>query len=104
MNLGEVMREHLQDILASDTFRRSTRLSQLLQRLAEPALNGRGEPIKEQVLGIEVFDRPSNWDPQTDSTVRVHVNRLRQTLSCYYAELKPQAPVRFVIPKGAYIV
>ena len=54
------------------------------------------------MLGIEVFDRPTDWDPQTDSIVRVHVNRLRLTLRSYYADQNPPPPVRFEIPKGSY--
>lgn len=102
MNVAELSREHLEELLNSKTFRRSAKLSQLLRRLVEPTLAGTAHPIKEQILGIDVFDRPANWDPQTDSIVRVHVNRLRLTLTSYYAELDQPPPVRFVIPKGSY--
>ena len=102
MNATELSREHLEDLLRSKTFQRSAKLSQLLRRLVEPALEGGPRPIKEQILGIEVFDRPADWDPQTDSIVRVHVNRLRLTLRSYYAEQSPPPAVRFEIPKGSY--
>ena len=100
LNATEVSREHLEDLLRSKTFQRSPKLSQLLRRLVEPALEGGPRPIKEQILGIEVFDRPTDWDPQTDSIVRVHVNRLRLTLRSYYAEQSPPPEVRFEIPEG----
>ena len=97
-------RAHLVELLNSKTFQRSAKLTQLLRRLAEPTLSGTHDAIKEQILGIEVFERPSDWDPQTDSIVRVHVNRLRLILTSYYAHQDPPPPVvRFVIPKGSYI-
>src|SRR5579871_3563023 len=96
----ELGRAHLEQLLGSKTFQRSAKLAQLLRRLAEPTLSGRNDPIKEQILGIEVFERPSDWDPQTDSIVRVHINRLRLMLTSYYAEQNPPPAVRFAIPKG----
>lgn len=102
MNATELTREHLEDLLKSNTFQRSAKLSRLLRRLVEPTLLGASNPIKEQILGIEVFDRPADWDPQTDSIVRVHINRLRTTLRSYYYEQNPLPAVRFEIPKGSY--
>ena len=99
---AELKREHLQQLLSSQTFQRSPKLSQLLRRLVEPTLAGATYPLKEQLLGIEVFDRPTDWDPQTDSIVRVNVNRLRLILTSYYADENPTTAVRFVIPKGSY--
>jgi hypothetical protein len=95
-------REHLQQLLSSQTFQRSPKLSQLLRRLVEQTLTEAPYPLKEQLLGIEVFDRPTDWDPQTDSIVRVNVNRLRLVLTSYYADENPTTAVRFVIPKGSY--
>ena len=99
---AELKREHLQQLLNSQTFQRSPKLSQLLRRLVEQTLTGAPYPLKEQLLGIEVFDRPTDWDPQTDSIVRVNVNRLRLILTSYYADENPTTAVRFVIPKGSY--
>jgi hypothetical protein len=93
----------LEQLLSSKTFQRSAKLAQLLRRLVEPTLSGTNDPVKEQILGIEVFERPSDWDPQTDSIVRVHVNRLRLMLKSYYSDQDPPSTVRFVIPKGSYV-
>jgi len=102
VNTTEVTREHLEDLLKSETFQRSPKLSRLLRHLVEPALGRAPQPIKEQLLGIEVFDRAADWDPQTDSIVRVNVNRLRLTLKSYYADQNPPPPCRFEIPRGSY--
>jgi hypothetical protein len=100
----DLTREHLEELLSSQKFRRTPKLSKLLRRLVEPTLAGATDPIKEQVLGFEIFDRPTDWDPKTDSIVRVHVNRLRLLLASYYADQDPPPPVRFLIPKGSYAV
>ena len=102
VDASELTREHLEELLNSQTFLRSPKLRQLLRRLVEQALTGAIYPLKEQLLGIEVFDRPTDWDPQTDSIVRVNVNRLRLILTSYYAGENPPTSVRFVIPKGSY--
>ena len=61
MNASELTREHLEQLLSSNTFQRSAKLSQLLRRLVEPTLAGVTHPVKEFVLGIEVFERPTDW-------------------------------------------
>ena len=74
LNALELRLEHIEDLVRSHSFQRSAKLSRLLRRLVEPTLAGASQPIKEQILGVEVFDRPADCDPQTDSIVRVHVN------------------------------
>jgi hypothetical protein len=64
---SELIREHLEEVLSSTAFQNSAKLSQLLRHLVEATLRGTLDSIKEQVLGIEVFDRPSDWDPQMES-------------------------------------
>ena len=95
-------RAHLEGLLGSPDFRRSPTLSRLLTRLAEEWLSNSNEPVKEQILGVEVFGRRADWDPQTDSVVRVNVNRLRLKLAAYYAGC-PASGARFVMRPGHYI-
>jgi hypothetical protein len=99
---SELIREHLEEVLSSTAFQNSAKLSQLLRHLVEATLRGTSDSIKEQVLGIEVFDRPSDWDPQIESIVRVEVKRLREMLTLYYHRENPLTPVRFEVPKGSY--
>jgi hypothetical protein len=99
---SELIREHLEEVLSSKAFQDSAKLSQLLRHLVEATLRGTSDSIKEQVLGIEVFGRPSDWDPQIESIVRVEVKRLREMLTLYYHRENPLTPVRFEVPKGSY--
>ena len=65
----------LQKILASKVFARSQRLSRFLRFVSDQSLQGNS--LKEYVLGIEVFDRGSSYDPRLDPIVRVEARRLR---------------------------
>ena len=103
MTQAEFANHHLKDVLQAPAFRRSAGLSLLLKRLVEPVLAGSDSPIKEQILGIEIFKRPPDWNPQTDSIVRVEVGRLRNQLKLYYAGLEQPPDVRFEIPRGSYV-
>ncbi|MFZ0734933.1 MAG: hypothetical protein WAM79_21635 [Candidatus Sulfotelmatobacter sp.] len=46
--------------------------------------------------------RPTGFDPQSDSTVRVQAGRLRVKLAEYYAQEGVDDPILVEIPKGSY--
>ena len=50
-------------ILDSETFSRAQVLRRFLQCLVERTLQGRTDEIKEYALGVDVFDRGSEFDP-----------------------------------------
>jgi serine/threonine-protein kinase len=92
----------LERILASRLFCRSTRLCRFLRFSVEQALSGHGDQLKEQLIGIEVFDRKNDYDPRIDPIVRVEARRLRQKLKSYYVSLGRSDDVVIGLPKGAY--
>ena len=55
-----------------------------LRFAVEQSLQGRADQLKESVIGMEVFDRTSSFDPRTDTIVRVEARRLRSKLKDYY--------------------
>jgi hypothetical protein len=79
----EVMAQ-LGRILDSETFSKALVLRHFLQFLVERTLQGRSDEIKEYALGVDVFDRGSDFDPRTDTIVRVQARRLRAKLDEYY--------------------
>src|SRR5512135_2863172 len=89
-------------ILAAESFRRSERLSRFLRFVVDSTLEGRPERLKEYVLGIEVYQKGTNFDPRIDSTVRVEAARLRAKLREYYETEGRDDRVRIELPKGAY--
>jgi len=61
-----------------------------------------GAPIKEHQIATEVFGRPSDFDPQLDSLVRVQAGRLRTKLAAYYESEGMEDQVLIDLPKGSY--
>jgi hypothetical protein len=82
----------------------SESLCKLLRYLAEHALEHPGSTVKEYQIATEVFGRSTNFDPHSDSTIRVQAGRLRIKLAEYYATEGADEPVQVKIPKGTYVV
>ena len=99
---GEVLRQ-LERILAHPLFQKSQRLSAFLRFAVETTLAGKGDSLKEFVIGAEVFERGNLFDPQTDNVVRVNANRLRGRLAEYYHRGGQSDPVVIDFPKGRYV-
>jgi adenylate cyclase len=97
------IRAQLDRILASAVFANSGRLSQLLKYVGERTLAGEGDQLKEYVVGVEVFERGSNYDPRLDSIVRVEARRLRAKLEEYYRGDGANDPITIEIPRGSYV-
>jgi TolB-like protein len=97
------IREQLERMLASPTFAGAGRHSRLLRFVVERTLAGRGDELKEYVLGTEVFDRADSYDPRIDSIVRVEARRLRNRLEEYYRTAGIADPVVIDVPRGNYV-
>lgn len=100
---AQAVQDQLERILASAGFSQSERLSRFLRFAVEETLRGRGEQLKEYLLGVEVFDREESYDPRTDPIVRVEAGRLRSKLAKYYEAEGRADPVVIEFPKGAYV-
>jgi TolB-like protein/tetratricopeptide (TPR) repeat protein len=98
---GEVVAQ-VERILASRQFSRSQRLCRFLQFVSQRLLTGEGDQAKEQVIGVEVFDRKADYDPRIDPIVRVEARRLRAKLKAYYASSGRTDEWVVTLPKGGY--
>jgi len=96
------VRSQLEKVLASPIFARSERISRFLRFAVEHALAGSASPIKEYLVGVEVFDRAPDYDPRVDPIVRVEARRLRTKLRTYYGSHGASDLVLIEFPKGAY--
>jgi len=96
------IRSALERVVSSTAFHRSPQLQRLLSFLIEESLAGRGERLKEYVLGVEVFARPPSYDPRLDALVRVEAKRLRSVLDEYYSAEGSGDLIRIELPKGSY--
>lgn len=97
------VRAALARVLRSSPFARSPQLQRFISFVVEETLAGRGERLKEYVIGLEVFARPASYDPRIDSLVRVEARRLRAALASYYATEGGKDPVVIDLQKGSYL-
>ncbi|CAK16025.1 hypothetical protein PSEEN3269 [Pseudomonas entomophila L48] len=100
----EEVRSAKDALLASAAFRKSPRMSRLLDYLVEQALRECVRDTSEYAIGIGVFDRdPRYYSPGEDPVVRVQVGRLRAKLKHYYAVGDNTASLEIVVPLGCYM-
>src|SRR5262250_3535954 len=92
----------VQRIVSSKTFKTSEVHRNLLTYLAEKSLSGDAQNLKEYTVGLDVFGKPSSYDPRQESVVRMHVGRLRQKLTEYYRTEGTDDPVVVDLPKGGF--
>lgn len=95
--------EQVQRILKSAVFRNSVTLQQLLQFLTTKVFEPGGDALKEYTIGVEAFGRSVEFDPKTDTIVRVQIHRLRQKLADYYESDGDRDQILVEIPKGHYL-
>ena len=97
----QAIKDELAHILNSKEFNSSRRLRDFLIFLVEETLAGRGPEIKAYTIATQVFKRPSDFDPQNDSLVRVEAVKLRKRLKNYYRQ-NSASNIEITIPKGRY--
>jgi hypothetical protein len=94
----------IERLVNSHVLHGSESLCKLLRYLAEHALDHPGSSLKEYQIATEVFGRPPNFDPQSDSTIRVQAGRLRLKIAEYYASEGAEDPIQVEVPKGTYML
>ena len=99
----EAIKSQLNRILTSPTFLSSAQLGRFLRYVIEETLAGRGDQIKQYTIAVRAYGYPANFDPRTDTVVRVHARRLRRALAIYYEKQGAHDPIVIAIPKGTYV-
>ena len=97
------IRAELERILSSKGFATAGRLSRLLRYVVDRTIAGDADQLKEYSVGVEVFDRDSNYDTRLDSIVRVEAGRLRSRLDEYYNAEGAGSSIRISLPRGGYV-
>src|SRR5689334_24778541 len=98
----KAIRQELERILTSATFQQVERLKRFITFIVGEAAAGRGDELKEYVVGVQVFGKESSFDPRTDPIVRVQARRLRARLARYYHDEGQQDELIIELPKGGY--
>jgi len=102
-NITELeVRQQLDRILNSKTFQQVQRLKRFVSFVVIETKDGRGDQLKEFVVGVQVFDKESSFDPRNDPIVRVQARRLRTRLEAYYLEEGQNDEILIELPKGGY--
>lgn len=104
MSEREQFWKQIDRLAASRTLHGSESLCRLLRYLAQHAIDHPGIPLKEYQIATEVFGRRTDFDPQSDSTIRVQAGRLRAKVVEYYAGEGDQDPIVVELPKGSYLL
>ena len=94
--------QQLNRLLDSSLFKNSRRYPALLRFIVEETLEGRGEYLKERLLGIRVFDRPADYDTAADPIVRVTIAEVRKRIAQYYHDEEHDAEIRIELLPGRY--
>jgi tetratricopeptide (TPR) repeat protein len=101
MNKSEVQ-DQVKRIADSVEFKNSSRLSDFLNYIVEEALAGRADRIKGLTVAQAVYSVGENFDPESNSIVRVEAGRLRRRIDKYYSTVGKNDPLLITIPKGSY--
>ncbi len=96
------IREQLNRMLSCELFAQASRQCRFLEYIVEVTITGQADRLSQFVVGVDVFDRDSDFDPVTDSIVRVEAGRLRSKLAEYYLSVGQNDPIIISLPKGGY--
>jgi TolB-like protein len=99
---ADEVKAELQRVLRSEAFQQAGRASQFLRFIVDETLADRGDRLKGYTIAVEVFERPADFDAQTDPLVRVEAGRLRRRLMEHYLAEGLESPVRIELPRGGY--
>lgn len=96
-------RDELRRVLRSKHFANSPKKTRFLEFVAEQTLQGNGEKLNEYLIGVEVYERGGDFNPQRDPIVRVQAHEIRRLLKKYYEGEGKDSPIRIDLPSGHYV-
>ncbi|AEU34370.1 hypothetical protein AciX8_0009 [Granulicella mallensis MP5ACTX8] len=98
----EKVRQQMNRLLETSHFKNSRRYPLLFRFIVEETLEGRGEFLKERLLGVRVFERPADYDTASDPIVRVTIAEIRKRIAQYYHEEAHESEMRIELMPGRY--
>ena len=96
------VRQQMNRLLQTSHFSNSRRYPALFKFIVEETLEGRGQFLKERLLGVQVFGRPADYDTATDPIVRVTIAEIRKRIAQYYHEEAHELEMRIELTPGSY--
>jgi hypothetical protein len=96
-------REEIRRVLDAKLFANSPKKTRFLEFVTEQTLAGNGEKLNEYLIGVEVYQRGVDFNPQRDPIVRVQAYEIRRLLKKYYEDGGKGNQVRMDLPAGHYV-
>ncbi len=96
-------REELARVLQSKHFAKARKKSRFLEFVCDQTFLGQGDKLNEYLIGVEVYERGTDFNPQDDPIVRVQAHEIRRALKAYYDEEGKDSPFRLDLPPGHYV-
>jgi hypothetical protein len=92
----------LTNLLECRHFKASRRCSDFLDYVVRQALKGNFASLKERTLGVQLFNRLSDYDTNSDPIVRAVAGEVRKRIAQYYQESMPSLS-HISLPVGTYV-
>jgi len=96
-------RDELRRVLQSKHFAKAKKKSRFLEFVCDQAFLGNADKLNEYLIGVEVYERGTDFNPQDDPIVRVQAHEIRRALKDYYEEEGKDSPFRLELPPGHYV-
>jgi hypothetical protein len=94
----------LQAVLQSGILDKAPNLLNLLNYVAERHFSKATDQVKEYSIAVQALHRPEQFDPLTDTIVRVTAHTLRKKLEQYYATEGVRHRIQIRLPAGKYVL
>lgn len=95
--------QELQVVLQSGIFNKAPNLKRFLEYVSEQYFAGTSDQVKEYSIAVHALHRLEQFDPQSDSIVRVTAHTLRTKLELYYSTEGADHAIRIRLPTGKYV-
>jgi hypothetical protein len=96
--------QELQTVLQSGILDKAPNLRHFLEYVAQQYFSGNTEQLKEYSIAVQALHRLEQFDPQSDTIVRVTAHTLRKKLDHYYATEGADHPIQIRLPAGKYVL
>lgn len=81
----------------------SPKKTRFVEFVSEQTFLGNGDKLNEYLIGVEVYDRGVDFNPQKDPIVRVQAHEIRRLLKKYYEEEGRGSAIHMDLPSGHYV-
>ena len=92
----------LKRVLESKYFAKAPKRRRFLEFTCGQVFLGEDSKLNEYLIGVEVYERGQDFDPQKDPIVRVQAHEIRRALKNYYQDEGKNSLVRVELNPGNY--